>query len=121
MTKNLLYLEDEIIGFVFQNYNLVPFLNVYENIALPLALDGKIIDKDLMNETIEMLGIKDKLESMPNKLSGGQQQRVSLARALITKPALVLADEPTGNLDSKTSEDVLNLYRQAVESLGRVS
>ena len=125
--KNLSKLNDEEltvfrrrnIGFVFQNYNLVPFLNVYENIALPLALDGKIIDKDLMNETIEMLGIKDKLESMPNKLSGGQQQRVSIARALITKPALVLADEPTGNLDSKTSEDVLNLIQASSRKFGQ--
>ena len=99
------------IGFVFQNYNLVPVLNVYENIVLPVQLDGKRVDEKLLAEIVEMLGIKDKLENLPNNLSGGQQQRVSIARALLTKPEIILADEPTGNLDSKTSQDVLSLLK----------
>ena len=97
------------IGFVFQNYNLVPVLNVYENIVLPVQLDGKKVDEQLLAEIVEVLGLKDKLENVPNNLSGGQQQRVSIARALLTKPEIILADEPTGNLDSKTSQDVLFL------------
>ncbi|MFD3158762.1 ABC transporter ATP-binding protein (plasmid) [Haloimpatiens sp. FM7330] len=99
------------IGFVFQNYNLVPMLNVYENIVLPVELDGEIVDKDFMNEIVKMLALEDKLKNMPNNLSGGQQQRVAIARALLTKPAIVLADEPTGNLDSKTSADVMSLLK----------
>ena len=95
------------IGFIFQNYNLVPVLNVYENIVLPVELDGNKVDKTFMNEVVQMLGLEDKLNNMPNNLSGGQQQRVAIARALVSKPAIVLADEPTGNLDSKTSADVL--------------
>ncbi len=101
------------IGFVFQNYNLVPVLNVYENIVLPIELDGVNPDKDFINEIIRTLGLKDKLTNMPNNLSGGQQQRVAIARALSTKPAIILADEPTGNLDSKTSLDVM-LLMQAI-------
>ena len=100
------------IGFIFQNYNLVPILNVYENIALPVELDGDTVDKKFMDEVVYMLALEDKLENMPNNLSGGQQQRVAIARALITKPAIVLADEPTGNLDSKTSADVLGLLKR---------
>lgn len=100
------------IGFIFQNYNLVPILNVYENIVLPVELDGDTVDQKFMDEVVTMLGLEDKLKSMPNNLSGGQQQRVAIARALVAKPAIVLADEPTGNLDSKTSADVLGLLQR---------
>ena len=100
------------IGFVFQNYNLVPILNVYENIVLPVELDGDTVDQKFMDEVVKMLGLQDKLQNMPNNLSGGQQQRVAIARALVSKPAIVLADEPTGNLDSKTSADVLGLLQR---------
>ena len=99
------------IGFIFQNYNLVPVLNVYENIVLPVELDGNKIDKKFMKEVVQILGLEDKLNNMPNNLFGGQQQRVAIARALVSKPAIVLADEPTGNLDSKTSSDVLGLLK----------
>ena len=101
------------IGFVFQNYNLVPILNVYENIILPVSLDGEIPDDAYIKEVIRLLGIQDKLTEMPNNLSGGQQQRVAIARALAAKPAILLCDEPTGNLDSKTSQDVLGLIRMS--------
>ena len=103
------------IGFVFQNYNLVPILNVYENIVLPVGLDGAAVDQNFMDEVVHVLGLEEKLKSMPNNLSGGQQQRVAIARALITKPAIVLADEPTGNLDSKSSADVLGLLKLSGE------
>lgn len=99
------------IGFVFQNYNLVPILNVYENIVLPMEMDGEKPDKRFIKEIMEMLGILEKKNSMPNQLSGGQQQRVAIARALAGKPAIILADEPTGNLDSKTSQEVLGLLK----------
>lgn len=99
------------IGFVFQNYNLVPILSVYENIVLPLELDGRKIDKAYVKEIVKMLGIQDKLGSLPGQLSGGQQQRVAIARALAAKPAIILADEPTGNLDSKTTQEVLGLLK----------
>ncbi len=99
------------IGFVFQAFNLVPVLNVYENIVLPIELDGNEIDEDYVNEIITSLGLSEKVSSMPNQLSGGQQQRVAIARALATKPSIVLADEPTGNLDSKTSQDVIGLLK----------
>lgn len=99
------------IGFVFQNYNLVPVLNVYENIVLPIELDGSKIDTNYVDSIINTLGLNDKLTNMPNNLSGGQQQRVAIARALATKPAIILADEPTGNLDSKTSMDVIGLLK----------
>lgn len=117
--KEIFHLKDEEltifrrrkIGFVFQNYNLVPSLNVYENIILPIGLDGNTPDQDYVNQIITTLGIESKLYSMPNNLSGGQQQRVAIARALASKPAIILADEPTGNLDSKTSQDVLSLLK----------
>ncbi|MPN14237.1 putative ABC transporter ATP-binding protein YknY [bioreactor metagenome] len=99
------------IGFVFQNYNLVPVLNVYENIVLPIQLDGNTPDSAYVDSIIETLGLPSKLQNLPNNLSGGQQQRVAIARALAAKPAIVLADEPTGNLDSKTSQDVLGLLK----------
>lgn len=99
------------IGFIFQNYNLVPILNVYENIVLPIELDGVKIDTEYVDSIIKTLGLSDKLTNMPNNLSGGQQQRVAIARALATKPAIILADEPTGNLDSKTSMDVIGLLK----------
>ena len=96
------------IGFVFQSYNLVPVLSVYENIVLPIQLDGGKVDQSYVNQVIEALGLEQKLQNLPSQLSGGQQQRVAIARALVTKPAIILADEPTGNLDSKTSQDVLS-------------
>ncbi|POZ56467.1 putative ABC transporter ATP-binding protein YknY [Lysinibacillus sphaericus] len=99
------------IGFVFQNYNLVPTLNVYENIVLPIGLDGNTPDNAYVNAIIHTLGLERKLQNMPNNLSGGQQQRVAIARALASKPAIILADEPTGNLDTKTSQDVLSLFK----------
>ena len=99
------------IGFVFQAYNLVPVLSVYENIVLPIQLDGGRVDKDYVDQIIAALGLGHKLNNLPSQLSGGQQQRVAIARALATKPAILLADEPTGNLDSKTSQDVLSLMK----------
>ncbi|MFD3156759.1 ABC transporter ATP-binding protein [Haloimpatiens sp. FM7330] len=99
------------IGFVFQNYNLVPILNVYENIILPIELDGEKVDMKFVDKIVRMLGLTEKLDNLPNNLSGGQQQRVAIARALAAKPAIILADEPTGNLDSKTSQEVLGLLK----------
>ena len=107
------------IGFIFQNYNLLPSLSVYENIVLPVELDGGEVDHIFLDEIIEMLSLKDKIDSMPNKLSGGQQQRVAIATALIAKPAIVLADEPTGNLDSKSSADVLGLLKRTGEKFNQ--
>ena len=99
------------IGFVFQSYNLVPVLSVYDNIVLPIQLDGGRVDEDYVSQVIEALGLEQMLDRLPNQLSGGQQQRVAIARALATKPAILLADEPTGNLDSRTSQDVLSLMK----------
>lgn len=99
------------IGFVFQNYNLMPVLDVYENIVLPMELDGTKPDEEYLHTVIQKLGLGPKLRAMPNQLSGGQQQRVAIARALASKPAIVLADEPTGNLDSKTGMDVVSLLK----------
>jgi len=117
--KDIFSLKDESltifrrrkIGFVFQSFNLVPTLNVYENIVFPIQLDGNDVDENFVNEVICSLGLENMLNRLPNQLSGGQQQRVAIARALAAKPAIVLADEPTGNLDSKTSQDVLSLLK----------
>ena len=117
--KDIFSLKDEAltifrrrkIGFVFQAYNLVPVLNVYENIVLPVELDGKNVDKKFVDSIISTLGLEDKVTSLPNQLSVGQQQRVAIARALASKPAILLCDEPTGNLDSRTSQDVLGLLK----------
>jgi len=117
--KDIFSLKDEAltifrrrkIGFVFQAYNLVPVLNVYENIVLPIELDGKKADKAFVQEIVQTLGLEKRLNSLPGQLSGGQQQRVAIARALAAAPAIILADEPTGNLDSKTSQDVLSLLK----------
>lgn len=103
------------IGFIFQNYNLVPVLNVYENIVLPIQLDGNEPDENYLTQIIDTLGLNSKLQNLPNNLSGGQQQRVAIARALASKPAIILADEPTGNLDSKTSQDVMGLLKVTSE------
>ena len=107
------------IGFVFQNYNLVPVLNVYENIVLPIQLDGKAPDRDYVDRIIETLGLGNKLQNLPNNLSGGQQQRVAIARALAAKPAIILADEPTGNLDSATSLDVMGLLKVTAQKFSQ--
>ena len=117
--KDIFSLKDEAltifrrrkIGFVFQSYNLVPVLSVWENIVLPVELDGRKVDKAFVEEVVATLGLEKKLANLPNQLSGGQQQRVAIARALAAKPAILLADEPTGNLDSKTSQDVLGLMK----------
>ena len=107
------------IGFVFQNYNLVPVLNVYENIVLPIQLDGKAPDKGYVDQIIETLGLGNKLQNLPNNLSGGQQQRVAIARALAAKPAIILADEPTGNLDSATSLYVMGLLKVTAQKFSQ--
>ena len=117
--KDIFRLKDEAltifrrrkIGFVFQSYNLVPVLNVYENIVLPIQLDGRKVDEDFIGKIVKTLGLDGRLDALPSQLSGGQQQRVAIARALAAKPAIILADEPTGNLDSKTSQDVLGLLK----------
>ena len=117
--KDIFRLKDEAltifrrrkIGFVFQSYNLVPVLNVYENIVLPIQLDGRNVDEGFIERIVKTLGLDGRLDSLPSQLSGGQQQRVAIARALAAKPAIILADEPTGNLDSKTSQDVLGLLK----------
>lgn len=107
------------IGFIFQAYNLMPVLNVYKNIVLPLELDGKKPDEEYINEIIDILGLTQKKKAFPNQLSGGQQQRVAIARALAAAPAIILADEPTGNLDSKTGRDVLGLLKVTGERFGQ--
>lgn len=107
------------IGFVFQDYNLVPILNVYQNIVLPIELDGNPVDREYVNRIISLLHLEEKLENLPNNLSGGQQQRVAIARALAGKPAIILADEPTGNLDSRTSLEVMQLLRMTSTEFGQ--
>lgn len=107
------------VGFVFQAYNLVPVLNVYENIVLPIQLDGSVIDEAFVKQIIDVLGLSEKVTNLPSQLSGGQQQRVAIARALATKPSILLADEPTGNLDSKTSQDVLGLLKVTGQKFGQ--
>ena len=120
MTKDeLTIFRRRKIGFVFQNYNLLPLMNVYENIILPIQLDGIKPDRKFVENILEMLGLGEKKFAMPNQLSGAQQQRVALARALAAKPAIILADEPTGNLDSSTSQDVLGLIKVSGEQLGQ--
>ncbi|MCI8647135.1 MAG: ABC transporter ATP-binding protein [Firmicutes bacterium] len=120
MTKDgLAVFRRRKIGFVFQNYNLLPLMNVYENIVLPIRLDGIRPDKKYVGQIVTLLGLKEKIYAMPNQLSGGQQQRVALARALAAKPAIILADEPTGNLDSRTSQDVLGLIKTLGQRLGQ--
>lgn len=117
--KELTIFRRRKIGFIFQSYNLVPVLNVYENIVLPIELDGNKPDKKYIDEIIHTLGLGEKLFSLPNQLSGGQQQRVAIARALATKPSIILADEPTGNLDSVTSQDVLGLMKVTSNKFGQ--
>lgn len=125
--KDIFTLKDEAltifrrrkIGFVFQAFNLVPVLNVYENIVLPIELDGNEVDGAYVEQIVEALGLKEKKNSMPSQLSGGQQQRVAIARALASKPTILLADEPTGNLDSKTSQDVLSLLKITGQKFGQ--
>ena len=125
--KEIFALKDEAltifrrrkIGFVFQNYNLVPVLSVYENIVLPMELDGHAPDQAYVDQIIETLGLRSKLQNRPNNLSGGQQQRVAIARALAAKPAIILADEPTGNLDSRTSQDVMGLLKVTSEKFSQ--
>ena len=107
------------IGFIFQNYNLVPDLNVYENVILPVELDGRKVDEEYVDEILELLGLTEKREALPGTLSGGQQQRAAIARALAAKPAIILADEPTGNLDSVTSHDVLGLLKMAARQFSQ--
>ena len=107
------------IGFVFQSYNLVPVLSVWENMILPIQLDGRAVDEAFVREVVATLGLEKKLQNLPSQLSGGQQQRVAIARALATKPAILLADEPTGNLDSKTSQDVLGLMKVTSQKFGQ--
>ncbi|GAA0101206.1 MULTISPECIES: ABC transporter ATP-binding protein [Paraclostridium] len=121
--KDIFSLKDESlaifrrrkIGFIFQYYNLIPSLNVWENIVLPIGLDNKGVDEEFINDIINALGLSDKKESLPNTLSGGQQQRVAIARALATRPSIILADEPTGNLDSKTSDEVMSLLKSMIK------
>ena len=125
--KNVFELKDEAlaffrrrkIGFIFQNYNLIPSLNVWENIVLPMGLDKKKVDQTFVRNLTERIGITDKLKSLPSTLSGGQQQRVAIARALASKPAIILADEPTGNLDSRTELEVISLLKACVNEYGQ--
>lgn len=117
--EELAKLRREKFGFIFQSFNLIPVVNVYENIILPIDLDDKKVDKKYINKIIDLLGLKDKIKKFPNELSGGQQQRVAIARALANKPEIIFADEPTGNLDSKTTDEVMDLLKECVKSFGQ--
>lgn len=116
--EKLSKLRRQKFGFIFQNFNLIPVISVYENIILPVSLDNKKIDKEYVHRIIDILGLKDKMNKFPNELSGGQQQRVAIARALSNRPEIIFADEPTGNLDSKTTREVINLLKMCVEKFG---
>lgn len=116
--EKLSKLRRQKFGFIFQNFNLIPVISVYENIILPVSLDNKKIDKEYVHRIIDILGLKDKMNKFPNELSGGQQQRVAIARALSNRPEIIFADEPTGNLDSKTTGEVINLLKMCVEKFG---
>ncbi|EPZ61844.1 ABC transporter family protein [[Clostridium] sordellii VPI 9048] len=106
-------------GFVFQSFNLIPVINVYENIVLPISIDSKSVDKKYVDTIIDSLGLKNQIKKFPNELSGGQQQRVAIARALANKPSIIFADEPTGNLDSKTSKEVMDIFRMCVKEFNQ--
>ena len=112
-------LRSEEFGFIFQSFNLIPVLNVYDNIILPISIDGKKVNKGYINTIVNKLGLKDKINKFPNELSGGQQQRVAIARALANKPKIIFADEPTGNLDSKTTQEVMDLLISCVRDVGQ--
>ena len=112
-------LRREKLGFIFQSFNLIPVVNIYENIVLPITLDNKKVDKSYIDKIVTILGIEDKMNKFPNELSGGQQQRVAIARALANRPQIIFADEPTGNLDSKSTEEVVNLLKMCVEEFGQ--
>lgn len=116
--KELTIFRRRHIGFIFQSFNLVPILSIYENIVLPLELDGRPVDKEFVNDIVRTLGLQNKLNNLPGQLSGGQQQRVAIARALVTKPAIILADEPTGNLDSKSGSEVMELLQNVWKKMG---
>jgi len=107
------------IGFIFQDFNLIPALNVWENIILPLGLDGKKVNRDFVMDIVKSIGLSEKLKSLPSQLSGGQKQRVAIARALASRPAIILADEPTGNLDSKTEMEVISILKTCVRKYGQ--
>lgn len=109
----------EKFGFIFQSFNLIPVVNIYDNIILPIEIDGKKVDKKYIDKIIDLLGLRDKINKFPNELSGGQQQRVAIARALANKPEIIFADEPTGNLDSKTTDEVIKLLKSCVEEFGQ--
>jgi len=112
-------LRIEKFGFIFQSFNLIPVVNIYENIVLPINIDNKKIDKKYIDSLISILGLKDKINKFPNELSGGQQQRVAIARALANKPEIIFADEPTGNLDTKTTNEVMDLLKKCVNEFGQ--
>ncbi|MGL5643107.1 MAG: ABC transporter ATP-binding protein [Paraclostridium sp.] len=117
--NSLSKLRSEEFGFIFQSFNLIPVINVYENIILPISIDDKKVDKEYIDNIINKLGLKDKINKFPNELSGGQQQRVAIARALANKPKIIFADEPTGNLDSKTTEEVMDLLECCIKDFGQ--